>query len=370
MRWLEGMYEGREREPLFLPMLGCVIGLGVLGIALGFQWYVWFGQEKSFFYITAVTLLTTYIWGAVGLALWELVQILPLERRTFLRDLAGYMLAAGLLLWLQQVRFYFFGGFGSPRSDFSYLRNAAFFLQREGIFYLVIYAALILLLRGMYAQRRMQRVQLRTMHLQEELVRFELLGLRSRLQPHFFFNALNTISALVHSDPTEADLAIELLSRLMRRTLEGSERESTSVADELAAIQEYLQLQQMRFRSRLRYQLETSPDTARLAVPAQILQPIVENCVTHGVESSSVPTDVAIHCARDGDHLTIMVTNTCHAQSNHQGFGRGLKSVERRMRLLYGDAARLSVQDMSGEYQVQLILPITPEKNATGVAAS
>jgi Putative regulator of cell autolysis len=370
MKWLEGMYKGRKREPLFLPTLNYVIGLGVLGMALGFQWYVWSGKEQNFFYIAAVTMLTTYIWGAVGLALWEMVQVLPLERRTFLRDLAGYTLGAGLLLWLQQVRFYFFGGFGSPRSDFSYFRNAAFFLQRESIFYLVIYAALILLLRGMYAQRRMQRVQLRTINLQEELVRVELMGLRSRLQPHFFFNALNTISALVHSDPTQADLAIELLSRLMRRTLEGSERESTSVAEELAAVEEYLQLQQMRFRSRLRYQLESSPDTTRLAVPVQLLQPIVENCVTHGVESSAVPTDVAIHCARDGDQLTILVTNTSHAQSNHQGFGRGLQSVERRMRLLYGDTARLIVRDMSGEYQVQLTLPITLEKNAIGVAPS
>jgi LytS/YehU family sensor histidine kinase len=138
----------------------------------------------------------------------------------------------------------------------------------------------------------------------------------------------------------------------------------------LAAVEEYLQLQQMRFRSRLRYQLKTSPDTTRLAVPVQLLQPIVENCVTHGVESSSVPTDVAIHCARDGDQLTILVTNTSHAQSNHQGFGRGLQSVERRMRLLYGDTARIIVRDMSGEYQVQLTLPITLEKNAIGMAPS
>ena len=361
IRWLRRAYPKGEREPLFVPLYTYLLAVTILGLVLGFQWFVAFDYRKPYWELTSVTLVTNYIWAGIGLLVWEMAQIFPLERKSLLRDVLAFALAGAALLWLQQTRFYFLGGYGNPGSDLSYLDNARYFLANEAIFYLVMYLALVFVVRGWYAHARMQRLRLRSAELEEELARTRLQHLRAQLHPHFFFNALNTISAFLHEDPAKADQAIELLSRLMRRALQQGEGETTSLAEELAAAREYLQLQQMRFRARLRYEVQAGDPTLQASVPAQILQPIIENCISHGVESSSEPTQVTIRSAHEAGQLVITVRNSVNSPSAHNGFGHGLASVERRLQLLYGARAGISAQLQGGEFHVRIALPWTPE---------
>lgn len=358
MAWLRYMYGERQREPMFIALPMYLALATLLGVALAFQWYVLFAREKTFVDVAAVTLTTVYIWAGLGLLTWELVQLFPLRRETLFRDLAAYAAAALALLWVQQLRFYLLGGFGSPREDLSYPANALFFFKNEAIFYLALYAAVVALFRGILAQRKVRGMELRAARAEEQMMRMELLNLRSRLQPHLFFNALNTISAFVHEDPELADQSIELLSRLMRRNLEAAAKESVPLAEELQACDEFLRFQQLRFRSRMNYRIECAAEMANTLVPTQILQPLVENCVTHGVECSTETTEILIRCRCAAEQVVILVSNTNKKPSPRQGFGTGLQSVEKRLRLLYGAAATLSAVSENGEFRVELKLPI------------
>jgi LytS/YehU family sensor histidine kinase len=287
-----------------------------------------------------------------------MAQAFPIQRPTLGRDLSAYLLTAALLLWLQQLRFFLLGGFGSPPGHLGYAANAIYFVRREGIFYFLIYLAMVLLLRGLYAHRRMQRMALQASQLQQEVTRLELLDLRSRLQPHTFFNALNTISSFVHDDPNQADEMIELLAGWMRRNLDYGDSETTPLAEELKAAKEYLQLQKVRFRSRMDFRVDTLPEIQNVLVPSRILQPIVENCVKHGVECSSALTQIGISSETDGRRLIITVRNTRNGPSIHRGLGSGLKWVEKRIHLLYGDRASLSAEALDAQYRIRLTLPL------------
>jgi hypothetical protein len=358
MNVLQKLYGNKDREPLFLSPLSCFAIASAVGVVLGYQWYEWFGRQKSFVDLTTVTLVTTYIWTLTALILWEFVQLFPMAHGATLRDATTYAIPLSFLLTFQHLRFYFLGGFGSPRDDLRYLANAGYFLRREAIFYSVIFVALVALLRGMFAHQRISRVEMLSAQMRQELTRLELLNLRSRLQPHFFFNALNTISSFIHERPDEADHLLELLASLLRRNLESADKEFVPLGDEMVAIQDYLDLEQLRFSSRLRYRLDTADDAATVDIPSQVMQPIIENCVVHGVENSSLPTDIIVEC-RTCDHVVgIKVRNTFCGTSDHKGFGTGLTNVQRRIRLLYGDAATISAGPISGEYQVSLRFPI------------
>lgn len=358
MSWISKIYGERQREPMFLPLAAYFTIATLLGLALGFQWYVLFTHTKTYVDVVAVTMTTVYIWAALGLLTWELVQLFPLRRATLLRDVAAYLAVGLVLLWVQQLRFYLLGGFGNPREDLPYFANALFFFKNEAIFYLALYAAVVALFRGILAQRKVRGMELKAARAEEQMMRMELLNLRSRLQPHLFFNALNTISAFVHENPELADRSIELLSTLMRRNLEAAEKESVPLAEELQACDDFLRFQQLRFRSRMKYRIDSVPEAATILVPTQILQPLVENCVTHGVECSSETTEILIRCRSASQQVVILIANTQRKPSARQGFGTGLQSVEKRLRLLYGTAASLSAACEGGEFRVELKLPI------------
>lgn len=368
-RWKRA-YPNGEREPFFLSLPLYATAVTALGLLLGLQWYIAFGAHKSYLELTSVMLVTAYIWAGCGMLVWEMVQLFPLERRTLVRDCAAFLLAGMLLLALQQGRFYLLGGYGSPVFREPYGESVRDFLASQGIFYLMMYFALVLVLRGWYAHTRMQRLQVRAAQLQQEAARSELQALRAQLHPHFFFNALNTISALMHDQPRQADRMLELLSRLMRRSLELGDQEMTSLADELAAAGEYLQLQQMRFGARLAYEIEADRDLAPATVPAQILQPIVENCVVHGVEASAKPVAIHLHAERTAHALVVTVSNSVNGPSPHQGFGRGLTSVQRRLQLLYGETAELAATRQGDRYCVRLVLPATTHASSRPAAGA
>jgi hypothetical protein len=348
-------YPEPGREPLFVPLSAYLLLATFLGLLLGLQWYVAFGFQKRFLDLTFVTLVTNYIWAACGLLVWEMVQLFRFSRGERIRDGLAFLAVGGLLLAAQHARFYLFGGYGSPERDLDYAASARYFFASESIFYLVIYASLVLILRGWYAHQRMQRMQRRTAELQATLTRVELESLRAHLQPHFFFNALNTISALLREHPDEADRLLDLLGRLMRRTLDMSA--THTLAEELESCREYLEIQGMRFRSRLAFTIAADAAAGDVEVPAQLLQPIVENCVTHGVAHSTETTSVGIRAVSDGAQLVITVANSIERPSRHQGFGEGLRGVERRLALLYGPAARLSTAESNGRFTATLELP-------------
>jgi hypothetical protein len=225
-----------------------------------------------------------------------------------------------------------------------------------GALYLSCIAAVV----GLLSFRTLMHERLTRLNAEAMAARNRLRALRAQLTPHFLFNALNGIASLNDTQPAAAQQLVIQLSDLLRRTLAASEREEHRLADELQYIETYLQIQQVRLPSRLRWRIRADPHCRVARVPSLILLPLVENAVVHGLRGGVhlVKIDIEVTC-RLG-YLTMIVTNTCHSSPTVQGAhqGVGLRNVRERLNVSYGTEASLVTQLMTASrFQAVVMLP-------------
>jgi two-component system, LytTR family, sensor kinase len=203
------------------------------------------------------------------------------------------------------------------------------------ISYALMTSAVLLVDRYRSARER----QLRTAQLEAQLSGARLQNLELQLQPHFLFNALNTISATVYDDPRAADEMIEHLSALLRASLSRPGGQEVPLRDELEALDHYLSLVRARFGDRLEVSLAVDPAALELGVPSLLLQPLVENAVRHGRASSDGRGRIEVAARRDGEwlHLSVRDDGPGGSPAAEKGSGLGLAVTADRLRLLYGD---------------------------------
>ena len=188
----------------------------------------------------------------------------------------------------------------------------------------------------------------------------KLQTLRGQLEPHFMFNALNAISALVRSNnPALALSGINRLSRLLRYALAASQREWVTMADELRFTRDYLALQRLRYGERLQVSIVgDSSDVLRADCLALLLQPLVENALRHGLDEATEPGAVTIVLTRTGGALEVRVTNPVVPGARpNPGAGIGLSNVRERLRSAYGGEASLAIDKADGCFVAILLLP-------------
>ena len=220
------------------------------------------------------------------------------------------------------------------------------------------YGMIIGVLTVLRVHRRLQLRELRAAAIERDVATARLEALSLRLQPHFLFNALNTISSTVYEDPAAADTMIGRLGDLLRHALRTSSRQETAVSDELTTLQAYLMFVDARFGDRLQVDLDIDPAAYALAVPAFILQPLVENAVRHGGSLESGTNHIRVSVARKDDELALIVRNDLDADQDHGlRFGTGLGTTRDRLRLLYGNKALLSTSRSGGWFTVTIRLP-------------
>ena len=185
-----------------------------------------------------------------------------------------------------------------------------------------------------------------------ELVSAELRRLRTQLNPHFLFNTLNAIAELGYQNPEAADRTITQLSGLLRKSLDDSHQQEIALRDELDFLKRYLAIQQTLLQDRLQVELEISDDTLNARVPGMILQPLVENAVTHGIGRGAVGY-ITVRSKHRGELLVIEVEDNgwglVIADPRRSGEGIGLNNTRARLRYLYGELAGLELHSRPGE---------------------
>jgi sensor histidine kinase YesM len=184
-------------------------------------------------------------------------------------------------------------------------------------------------------------------------------SLESRVRPHFLFNTLNSISSLVRENPAEAERMIERLSALLRYSLDSDIAGLVPLSEELRIVEEYLQIEQVRFGARLRYRLEIEPAARIFRVPALSIQTLVENSVKYAVGASRSGATVAIGArVRDGE-LRVEVSDDGPGFESDQHFkpGHGLDLVRERLDALFGPAASLEIGARDGLTCVAISVP-------------
>lgn len=198
-----------------------------------------------------------------------------------------------------------------------------------------------------YMRVRLAANEVRTEAAQRQAVETQLQLLRAQLDPHMMFNTLANLHALIDADPPRAQAMLEHLITFLRATLQGSRALSHPLRDEFARLQDYLALMQIRMGPRLQIDVDLPPQFASIHVPTLLLQPLVENAIKHGLESSRGKGQLTVRARQQDQHLLLDVINTGRTLSEEDaassGPGFGLQSVRERLRSAYGQDISLEM---------------------------
>jgi signal transduction histidine kinase len=238
-----------------------------------------------------------------------LVRRLPLASPRWPRRLPVYVLAtlaggaiATTLMWALRSALFPLAGLGAFDYGVMPLRYLME-LPMQVIWITILVAAI----HGAAALQAARARELATARLEGSLARAQLRNLRLQLQPHFLFNALNTISAAMYDDPTAADEMLDQLAELLRASLRTAQSDEVPLAEELALLDRYLAIQRARFGDRLAIAIEADAGAASCLVPSLLLQPLVENAIRHGNAERTGRGAIAVRARREGGRLLLEV---------------------------------------------------------------
>jgi two-component system, LytTR family, sensor histidine kinase AlgZ len=192
------------------------------------------------------------------------------------------------------------------------------------------------------------------------VTRAQVEALQARIRPHFLFNSMNTVAALIRVDPAAAERTVEDLCELFRAALGQHDSADGTLGEELALVERYLAIEQLRLGARLRVRRELDDLPAGFPLPRLLLQPLVENAVRHGIQPLREGGEVILRGRRDGDGLRIEIINPLAATPPAPGNGHGLDNVRRRIAYRYGQRAKVQAGPQEGSFVVALQLPDAP----------
>lgn len=248
---------------------------------------------------------------------------------------------------------YPFIGHGSY--DYGRMPDRYFMEAAEDVITYVVIAGILTFMR---VQQFLRDREVRTATLERDAANARLEVLSLRLQPHFLFNALNTISSTVYDDPVAADDLIGRLGDLLRRALRTSERQEVTLDEEIETLQAYLSFVEARFGDRVRCTVDVGVSCGAMGIPPLLLQPLAENAVVHGSSAEFGSTEILVRIKCDGGVLEAIVENTIAGSSSAGSPARtGLGATRDRLQLLYGARASLDTAVENGRFRVTVRIP-------------
>jgi sensor histidine kinase YesM len=341
----------RERLLLYLAVW---LAFGALLAAV-----VAFRGDTAFAWAAVYAMPLAILLGLQSLSCWYLVQVLPMED-TPLARLTGTWIGAGFVLlaiwvaaalgWAWVLR-----NTAPQALDDEVVNGLApllFFSGAVGLLVAVLgHYMLVAFERSTQAERR--ALELRVLARESELR-----SLRGQLDPHFLFNSLNSVAALIGSDAQAARRMCFLMSGFFRKSLGLNGKDSILLSEELSLAETFLAIEEVRFGERLRTRFEIAEEVLTLAVPPLVLQPLVENAVHHGVAHLIEGGEVMVR-ARLRDHLLqLEVENPCDPERPpSRGAGVGLSNVRSRIDALFGHRASVDVASAPDRFRVSILLP-------------
>jgi LytS/YehU family sensor histidine kinase len=276
----------------------------------------------------------------------------PNRKNGFLLVLFPLLLSGGLVWSHAQVLNWWFD------SDYLELLEASIF-YRWTVFGLVfqLLAVLAVVISKVAGQEELSRREGQLLQLSKEA---ELAQLRQQLQPHFLFNSLNSIHALVLASPQRAREMILLLSDFLRGTLRTEGQSWISLADEIKYLSMYFDIERVRFGHRLLVDLQVEEGVEELKLPPLLVQPLVENAIKYGLYGTLGEVKISLRFQKEGNYLQVIVENPFDGQASvPAGTGFGLSSVERRLFLIFGRTDLLQKNAIQGIFRVHLKIPVS-----------
>ncbi len=319
-----------------VPLISFVSGLTVYLIMFGFE----LNLLGAIWAVVNSLIYSTIMVGTQAAAGYLADRFIPLTNR---REVAGHVAVQGVATALSFV--------------IATLAAGAFgFVFNRGA---LIIIGMVAIIGSMLANgaRYLERFHRRVRAAEQAALNAQLTALRAQINPHFLFNSLNSIAALIRSRPAEAERVTESLADLFRYSLRASERPVVTLGEEVESIETYLEVERARFRERLVVEISVPDALYDEPVPSLLLQPLVENAVKHGVGRTEGICTVSVIARRDADAVRIRVEDTGPGfpttdLSILSASGAGLANVRERLRHQYGDAARMTVEQNCVELRI------------------
>jgi two-component system LytT family sensor kinase len=336
------------------------------GILCAWQAHYWYSVSKtpmSWADSFRFELTYAWLWGAFTPLVAWFARRYRLERGVWPRNLIIHVIVVAILVPVIKIAFDLIAmPLTSPFRAFTWpkLFRSVESTYDTGI---LLYAVVVLVEHASIYYRRYQTGLIKASQLQTQLIQAQLQALKMQLHPHFLFNTLHTISALVHEDPDAAERTITRLGELLRLFLANSTIHEVPLREELRILDLYLEIERARFEDRLRVQYDVPSALREATVPNLVLQPLVENAIRHGVGRNAGPGWVSIVAEGCGDTLVLRITdNGAGLQEGapkpaHQGMG--LSITRGRLESLYGPKQSLVLRNLpSGGVEARITMPL------------
>ena len=315
-------------------------------------------------------------WVPVTLAVIALTVRFPLGRGRWAKHAAIHLVAAPvlsiaanmlvvLMYWASSGKY---GGLGMLVQQAALWGTVRFHVA------LLVYAAILGITQGVLYYRSVQSRELQLAKMESQLAQARLQALNAQIRPHFLFNTLHTIGQLWRSGRSDdADAVLDHLGALFHKVTSSTSRFEVSLAEELELVRDYLAIEEVRFRDRLRPIVGAQPDALDCLVPPLILQPIVENAVRHGISAVSSAGVLEVSAIRDGSRLRLTVRDDgpgMSAATKSPGSGTGLRNTRERLAELYGDRGLMSIADAPGGGTIVTVdIPVSTNGHGNGRAS-
>jgi signal transduction histidine kinase len=312
-------------------------------------------DERPFYVLLALNVTYWYAWAVLVPGILWMARRYRIERHTWKRVAAMHCLGvlaftlAHSVMWVT-MRVWLMQTLAARELDWWMAFRELFFLNFD--WEMMTYWAVIGLSHALDFHRESRERELTSAQLQAQLAEAQLQSLQRQLHPHFLFNTLHTISALMHRDTDAAEEMLARLSDLLRLTFEHMGTQTVALTDELEFLHKYLDIERVRFGDRLDLHVEVAPDTLDASVPYLLLQPLVENALRHGIAPKVGGGRVEVTVKREGDTLQVVVQDNGVGLSDEKlaalQAGVGIGNTRSRLERLYGNRHRFELYRPAG----------------------
>ncbi|MDG1781255.1 MAG: histidine kinase [Flavobacteriales bacterium] len=330
-----------------------LIGWGILvagnAINLFLQDNFHFQIGISLFFIGFFGILITHVFrGLIKRWKWTQLAVLAAVPRVLLSSLAMGILFS---ICVGSVNSFL------PQTGESILTSGDWSFFIHTLNFSILFLAWSALYFTIHYFQNMRNSEIRNLELRAVNTEIELSNLRSQLRPHFMFNSLNSIRALIDDDPNNAKEAVTTLSAILRNTLLLGKHERIPLSDEMDLVKRYLHMEQIRFEERLQVELAIPKSLDDFPVPPLMIQTLVENGVKHGIAQLTAGGTIKIDCALKNGLLHVDIVNDGRLNSTSNGTGTGLSNTKKRLFLLYGNDASFQIKQLENHVHCTLTLP-------------
>jgi sensor histidine kinase YesM len=338
--------------------------LGLFDASLSSFHYIYTGERHPGWKLWVLGVSDWYLWAALTPFILGLARRVPIRQDTWRYGVPIHFavsIAIAFLIILFDTEFYLLIGF-PVSSSATFQRLLVSIALSKMHLYLFVYWAILGIRQSLEYYRKLRERELQTTRLQGQLAQAQLQVLKMQLHPHFLFNTLNTISALIHQNVDVADRMIARLGEMLRVTLENSGTQEVPLCQEVDFIQAYLEIEKARLGDRLAVTFNIDPEVSGALVPNLILQPLVENAIRHGIAPYSRPGRIELNARREVDNLFVEIKDNgpglAPSQKSSTRTGLGLANTRARLEQLYPALHRLEISNGANNgFAVTLLIP-------------